>query len=222
MAAIAAAGVAAICVDSFAARGWSRTRALATVCTGVELPGHQRAGDILASLWGVARMEAIDSGRLALAGWSHGGWSIMDLMTMALERPGEARIADPDSALLRGVKALVLAYPYCGPGALTQLRAWRRAPDVLAFVGERDLVAHPALCRRAFRIAERGGARVESWYPDATHAFDEDGNAFSAFRFDAALAAEAGGRVARFVAARLNPPSPSWGGQIAKRSGGGV
>ena len=203
MAAIAKGGVAAISVDSFAARGWSRTRALATVCIGVELPGHQRAGDILASLWGVARMDAIDSGRLALAGWSHGGWSIMDLMTMALERSGEARIADPDPALLRGVRVLVLAYPYCGPGALTQLRAWRHAPDVLAFVGERDLVAHPALCRRAFRAAQRSGARLESWYPDATHAFDEDGNELSAFRFDAALAAEAEGRVAQFVAARL-------------------
>ncbi len=154
MSALSGQGVAAIAVDSFAARGWSRERALATVCTGLALPGHQRAGDILAALWGVAGMASIDSGRLALAGWSHGGWAIMDLMTMALERRGEAWVADPDSSLLSGVAALVLAYPYCGPGALTQVRPWRRSPPIFAFVGEGDLVAHPVLCRRAFRTAE--------------------------------------------------------------------
>jgi tRNA pseudouridine38-40 synthase len=37
----------AVAVDSFAPRGISRARALALVCTGVELPGWQRAGDVL-------------------------------------------------------------------------------------------------------------------------------------------------------------------------------
>ncbi len=147
-------------------------------------------------------MVSIDHHRLALAGWSHGGWAIMDLMTMALNRPGEARIARPDPALLAGVKAVVLAYPWCGAGALSQLRPWRRTPDVFAFVGEADRVARPALCRRAWRAAERAGARVETWFPaGATHAFDEDGVPVSAFRFDAALAADAEERVASFVAA---------------------
>lgn len=197
-------GVAAIRVDSFAPRGWSRRRALATVCTGLELPGWRRAGDVLAGLWGVARMEGIDAARLALAGWSHGGWAIMDLMTMGLERPGEAGLADPDPAPLAGVKAVVLAYPWCGAGALSQLRPWRRTPDVFAFVGEADRVARPALCRRAFRAVERRGARVESWHPTgATHAFDEDSAGFSTFRFDPALSAEAETRVADFLAARL-------------------
>jgi dienelactone hydrolase len=210
MAAIARAGVAAVSIDSFAPRGWSRARALATVCTALEFRGHERAGDVLAGLWGVSRLAAVDPARLALAGWSHGGWSIMDLMTMALKRPGEAGVADPDPALLAGVKALVLAYPYCGPGALTQMHPWRRALDVFAFVGEADTVAHPTPCRRAFRLVEQAGARVEAWFPAAaTHAFDEDEAGLTPFRFDAALSREAERRVAAFLADRLSAPPPS-------------
>jgi dienelactone hydrolase len=206
MAALAEAGVMAVSVDSFAPRGISRTRALATVCTGLELPGWKRAGDVLASLWGVRGLAGVDPDRIALAGWSHGGWSIMDLMTMALDKPGEAGIADPDPALLQTVKAIVLAYPYCGPGALTQLRDWRRAPDVFAFVGEADRVAHPRLCRRAFRAAERGGSRLQTWFPaGATHAFDEEGSGFSFFRYDAALKAEAVARIAAYLKQALRP-----------------
>jgi dienelactone hydrolase len=202
--AAAAAGVMAVIVDSFAPRGISRTRALASVCTGAELQGWVRAGDVLASVWGASKLADVDASRLALAGWSHGGWSIMDLMTMPLARAGEARLADPDPAMLDRVRALFLAYPYCGPGALTQLRAWRRAPEVFAFVGEADRVAHPALCRRAFRQAERAGARLQTWYPaDASHAFDEDGDdlgkTLGVFRHDPALAREAERRLAAFL-----------------------
>ena len=206
MAAIAAVGIMAISVDSFEPRGISRARALATVCTGLELPGWKRAGDVLASLWGVRHIEGVDPARIALAGWSHGGWSIMDLMTMALDKPGDAGVADPDPGLLEGVRALALAYPYCGPGALSQLRDWRRSPDVFAFVGEADRVANPQLCRRAFRTVERGGSALETWFPEgATHAFDEEASGFSFFRYDEALKAEAVARMAAYLQRALIP-----------------
>ena len=207
MAALARAGLAVVSVDSFAPRGWSRARALATVCTGLELPGHRRAGDVLASLWGVSRTAGVDPARLALAGWSHGGWAIMDLMTMALTSPGEAGVADPDASLRDRVKALALAYPYCGPGSLTQLRPWRHAPDVFAFVGADDRIARPAgVCGRAFRRMHDAGARIETWIiPGATHAFDEAAASGSSFRFDAAITREAQGRMARFLSDRLAP-----------------
>ena len=216
MAAIAETGVAPILIDSFAPRGWSRNRALATVCTGLHLQGWRRAGDVLAAIWGVSRMPDIDGTRLALAGWSHGGWAIMDLMTMALQRPGEAGLADPDPDLLRSVRALALAYPYCGPGALTRLRQWRRTPDVFAFVGEKDTVARPMHCRKAFAMAESSGGRLQTWFPaSATHAFDENGDGISPFRFDASLSAEAEARIARFLAERLAEAS-----RIAPHQGG--
>ena len=204
MAAIASTGLAAVSIDSFAPRGWSRARALATVCTGLELPGHRRAGDVLASLWGVSRSARVDPERMALAGWSHGGWAVMDLMTMALTREGEAGLADPDAGLRDGVKVLALAYPYCGPGSLTQLRAWRHAPDVFAFVGDADRVSRPSVCRRAFRRMHDAGARIETWIiPGATHAFDEAAAGGSSFRFDAAVTREAEDRMARFLSKRL-------------------
>jgi dienelactone hydrolase len=200
----AAAGVMAVSVDSFTPRGIGRARAISLVCTGLELPGWQRAGDVLASLWGVKQMPNVDPARIVLAGWSHGAWAIMDLMTMPLARPGEAGLADPDGALAGGLAGLWLTYPYCGPGALSQLRPWRRAADIFAILGERDIVAHPPLCRRALRTAERAGSRVETWLAlGATHAFDEDGAALSPYRFDAALAAEAEARFAAFLTAKL-------------------
>ena len=203
MAVMTRRGLAAVSIDSFAPRRWSRARVLATVCTGLELPGHQRAGDVLASLWGVSRDPRADPTRLALAGWSHGGWAIMDLMTMALARPGEAGVADPDAGLRDGVKALALAYPYCGPGALTNLRAWRHAPEVFAFVGEADRIARPTVCRRALRRAQDAGARIETWFiPGAAHAFDQ-GVGGEATRFDAAITGEAQARMSGFLAERL-------------------
>lgn len=197
------AGLAVIDVDSFGPRGWSKPQAIATVCTGLRLQGWRRAGDVLAALWGVRQMPQVDGRRVGLAGWSHGGWSLMDLMTMPLTRTGEAGLFDPDPALLDGVSALALAYPYCGPGALTQLRPWRRTPDVFAFVGERDRVAHPALCRRAFRNAERSGARLETWFPDATHDFDVPSSLLAFYRHQPALADEAVLRMTTYLANRL-------------------
>lgn len=198
------AGVAAVVLDSLAPRAIGRRQAQATVCSGLRLRGAERATDLLAALRWLTSQPWADPDRVAVAGWSHGGWAIMDLMTMALQRSGEAGVADPDADLLQGVKAVVLAYPYCGPGALTQIRRWRRTPDVFAFVGEKDRVAHPAHCRRAFRQVESSGASVRTWFPaHATHAFDEDGAAVSPFRFDASLSAEAEDRVARFLAERL-------------------
>jgi len=197
---IADAGFLAVAVDSLAPRKISRMRAVATVCTGAELPGWKRAGDVLASLWGVSRIPGADPKRIVLAGWSHGGWSIMDLMTMALTRPGEAGIADPDPALLDPVRALVLAYPYCGPGALTQLRPWRTRPPAFAFVGEADRVSHPTLCRRAFRQMERSGVQLQTWYPTgAPHAFDEGGDIMAKMRFKPDIAAEARARIVGYL-----------------------
>jgi dienelactone hydrolase len=205
MDACAAAGVMAVSFDSLTPRAIGRTRALTTVCTGVELPGWERAGDVLAAIWAADRIPGVDPVRLGLMGWSHGGWAIMDLMTMALTKPGEAGIADPDPALLDRVKALVLAYPYCGPGALSQLRPWRRARDIFAFVGDRDSVAMPSLCRRALRTAERAGSTVELWHPaGVTHAFDEEGSGpFQRFRLDGEATSEAVRRSAAFLAERL-------------------
>jgi dienelactone hydrolase len=197
----AAAGVGwrSAVVDSYAPRGWSRTFGLTFVCTGALLRGAERAGDVLAAVHGaVGELEA-DPQALVLAGWSHGAWSIMDLMTMPLERAGEAGLADPSPALLGGVRGLFLGYPYAGVGALSRTRAWVRSPRVLGVLAERDHVTRPVDAERCYQAVRACGAELELWRVDATHAFDELESPLSPMRFQAELKAEAMRRFAAFL-----------------------
>lgn len=203
-AAATALGHRAFIIDSFGARGWGRAVSLGLVCSGAMFRGHQRAGDVLAALWGVARRSDVDGGRLALAGWSHGGWGIMELMAAPLEQPGEVGLADPMAADLSGVKAAFLAYPYIGPGSRAHRLPWRRCPRTLAVIARRD---HLTTVRNAQRVHEmvRGcGVEVETWVADGAHSFDEPSN-IGPMAFDGTLAEESIGRFGRFIGSALGP-----------------
>ncbi len=131
-----AQGVRVAVVDSFAPRGWSDRFAKTFVCTGAVFRGAERAGDVLASAHGAVAELGADAGALVLAGWSHGAWSIMDLMTMPLEHPGEAGLVDPRPRPLDGVKGLFwpiptaasqpAAAPTIGCAAPAPLPCWAR------------------------------------------------------------------------------------------------
>lgn len=194
------AGWRAFVVDSYAPRGWERTLALTLVCTGVLLRGSERAGDVAAAVWGLGRRSDVDPSRLVMAGWSHGGWSIMDLMTMRLERPGEAGLADPWTAApaLEGVAGLGLFYPYVGPGALSRTRPWVRNPPVLAVIARDDHLTSIDNARSLHRRIERGGAAVEVWEAGGTHAFDEP-TGLGPMRHDPELTEESLGRFRAFL-----------------------
>lgn len=167
------AGWTAFVVDSYAARGWSRAFALTTVCTGMTLWGRERAGDVLAAAWGLIAEGRLDPGCVAFAGWSHGGWSVMDLMTMPLVMPGEAALADPTPAPLSGLKGVFLAYPYGGFGALSRRRNWVRTPKVLGVLCLFDHVTSVRDTRRIFEAPVRAGAEVALDEVRATHSYDE-------------------------------------------------
>ncbi len=203
--AAAGAGVRAVVVDSFAARGWSRNYGMAFVCTGAALRGPERAGDVLAATWGAIRDLDADPQRLMLAGWSHGGWSIMDLMTMPLEQAGEAGLADPTPEPLAGVKGLFLAYPYGGIGALSRNRPWVRGPRTFGLIATRDRVTNLADSERLYLPVRACGAELEIWRAAGAHCFDEPGTPLTPLRYDAALAAESLGRFKTFVARALAP-----------------
>lgn len=67
---IASWGYAALIVDSFSARG------LAQVCDGSRaLPGFERAKDVFAAASYLRSRPDIDGGRIAVLGYSHGGWT---------------------------------------------------------------------------------------------------------------------------------------------------
>lgn len=192
------AGWRAFVVDSFAPRGWTREFGLAFVCTGVMLQGAQRAGDVLATAWGVSQRPDVDPSSLALAGWSHGSWSIMDLMTMPLRNRGEADLSDPSPAPLSNLKGVFLVYPYGGYPALTRTQNWVRTPKTYAVIARGDHITAASQAGRLYERVRASGADVDVWTVDASHAFDEP-TASVPMRYEPALAAEAAQRFRSFL-----------------------
>lgn len=166
-------GWRAFIVDSLAPRGLSRAFALAAVCTGAALRGHARAGDLLAAAHGVSRRPDVDGGRLAVAGWSHGGWTIMEALSGDPARPGAFGLKDAADAPFAAIEAAFLAYPYVGPAAPNRARPWRRVPRTLTVAARHDHLTTLGATRRVFDSACADDARLELWAVDATHAFDE-------------------------------------------------
>ena len=202
-AAATARGIRTVVVDSFGPRGWSDRFGKTFVCTGVTFRGAERAGDVVAAAHGaIAELDA-DPEALVLAGWSHGGWAIMDLMTMPLERPGEAGLEDPSPAVLAGVKGLFLAYPYGGLTALSRTRDWVRRPRALAVLGERDRVTHPRDAQLIYDRVKAGGCELEVMRVDGAHAFDEAGSELSWLRHRRELAAQTIERFGAFLGETL-------------------
>jgi len=166
-----AAGWAAIVLDSYAHRGISRLEAYATVCVGARLWGRERAGDLYAALAWARRQPWADARRMVVAGWSHGGWAVLDALALA---PGADMAAAtkldglPDEPL-DGVVGAFLVYPYCGYGSVARRRGLRYPAAPLALVGSRDTVVGARALRGTL---EAIGVQV-AWLDGATHAFDE-------------------------------------------------
>ncbi|WP_262423083.1 hypothetical protein [Brevundimonas denitrificans] len=129
----------------------------------------------------------------AWAGWSHGGWAIMEALSAPREMAGEMLLRDPAAADLSGVKAVFLAYPYVGVAATGRFRPWRHCPKTLAVIAARD---HLTTVRNAERVLDVacGHVEIERWTVDGTHAFDEPTGA-GPMRHDQALTDEALKRV---------------------------
>ena len=183
------AGWRAFTVDSYGPRGWSRQFAMATVCTGLLLRGHERAGDILATLWGVSQRPDVDASKIVLAGWSHGGWGIMEAMSADRSRPSLG-VADPGSVDLDGVIGTYLAYPYVGVAAFNRMRPWRHCPKTLAVIARADHLTTVRNAERVHAMIRDCGAEVETWVADGSHSFDEPTSA-PPMKFDPDLTTEA-------------------------------
>ena len=200
--AAAEAGYRAFVVDSYGARGWSQAFGIAFVCTGSMFRGHERAGDVLAALWGVSQRPDVDASRVMLAGWSHGGWGVMELMAAALERPGEIGLADPQDADLSGVRGAMLIYPYIGVLAPRRSSAWRRKPPTLAVIARHDHLTTVRNAERIWSAVAGSGVPVETWIAEAAHSFDEPLD-IPPMRHDPAATLESIDRFGRFLKATL-------------------
>lgn len=187
------AGWAAIILDSYAHRGISRLGAYLTVCTGTRLWGRERAGDLYAALeWARAQPWA-DSRSMVAAGWSHGGWTVLDALTLdpARDMAAATGLSGLPAEPLAGVTGAFLVYPWCGPGCIARLRGLRHDARPLALVGSADAVVGGASLRSALQRLKAPTPVDVHWLEGATHAFDEPDARDLRVRFDAAATEEA-------------------------------
>ena len=201
------AGCAAMIVDSLTPRGIDYEAALAQVCTGRILWGRERAGDVYAAL-DIARDDPkIDPGRLALAGWSHGGWAILDALALDHDRqPPDGMKTAPD-APFAGVLGIFLVYPYVSGPALARRKPIDPPGPVEAIFVEDDSMAKEHDAVAVLEKARADGASVRwTTYGGVTHGFDEpDHHPDSPLRYDGEATAMARNQFTEFLKRRLQP-----------------
>ncbi len=167
-------GIAVVTVESFPHRGISREHALARVCSGREFRGSERAGDVLAALEHVRSLDFVQKDKIALAGWSHGGWAIMDLMAMDLRRTRPHNLARAPEDGLRGVAAVYLTYPYAGAVSRTRYTGWAHIAPTRVVISNADSVVANTGTYRSIKKIEESGATVDvRVFEGVDHAFDE-------------------------------------------------
>jgi dienelactone hydrolase len=199
-AAAAARGVASILVNSFAPRGITLLEARLLVCSGMRLWGRERAGDVLAALHWARQQNWVDSGRLGVAGWSHGAWSIMDALALGQTCGTHAQLKDLPDDPFEGLKTAFLVYPWCGIGAQTLSRGWSKLIPTAFILAQDDSLAGITLPLKAAARLSKAGCQVETHiYPGATHSFDEETSVNPTFRFNPEHARDAHVRFADWM-----------------------
>jgi dienelactone hydrolase len=205
------AGAYAVVVDSFGSRGMDFETSVRMTCSGLQLRGPARAGDILAAEQ-LARQHGsdVDFSGVILAGWSHGGWTVMELLSAGANarQVGNFRIDRPAPRALTP-DAAALFYPYCGLLNSTTFARWDFRGPLLLLTAGLDSRSPPQQCISEIEEARGGTAGIEAvTYENATHAFDEsDQTPTSTFKYDPEASARAHALFERFVAdqkARLN------------------
>lgn len=175
-----AAGAYVAVMDSFASRNIGFAESIQTVCSGLRLHGNERAGDIIATEALARDHWKVDFTGLILAGWSHGGWTVMELLSAGSDTKnvGGFRIDGPARALTPD--AVALYYPYCGILNSTGRSRWDfKGPLFLAITNaEKDCVAQ-------IDHARDGVNYEQVLFAANTHAFDEEDQVpGSVFKYD--------------------------------------
>jgi dienelactone hydrolase len=173
-AAVLDAGYGVMIVGSNAARGIGRFAAMSQVCTALRLWGQERAADVHAAIAMAAADPRVDSANLALIGWSHGGWTILDALGFSGAGQRPAALEGEGVSLPDHVRAAILIYPYCGFPVRTDGRDLDPDIPVHAILAGNDVVAPAGDCMRLFERAGQAGVRVDyALWDGLTHAFDE-------------------------------------------------
>ncbi len=162
-----AAGWAALILDSLGPRGITGEE----VCSGRRLLGRERAGDVLVAIEEARRRPEVDPERLVLFGWSHGGWTLIEIMAMNPPRELPPSLNAAPTRALEGVRGIVLFYPYCGLAARTGV--WEPKIPALFLLGRNDQTAPAAPCIvMAEDLRDSGRVAEAHVYEGVGHGFD--------------------------------------------------
>ena len=163
-------GYAVLYLDSFGARGITKKSVMRTqVCTGNLMSGYDRATDLAEILPNIWARSDIDETKTILMGWSHGGWSVSDFLTL-VATSREKNVLDLNAD---NFKAAILFYPYCGIGTLASSGRFPPHTTVLLFHGLEDRITKARECRlQAKSIARKGGDVEFIGFSGARHWFD--------------------------------------------------
>lgn len=154
-------GYAVLVPDSFTGRGLATLEQRRDVCRGLTLWGGTRAADVRASLAHLRTLPGVDASRMAAIGFSHGAWAALELLALA---------SDDD---VRGLRAVIGFYPYCGVVSRARWFGWRvDVPTLLLLAAEDRMVSAPQ-CQSVAEREAADGRRVRfTVYPDVGHGFD--------------------------------------------------
>jgi dienelactone hydrolase len=170
-------GIASIQVDSAGPRGMTRRTAIRTVCTGVDLQGQERAGDVYSVLANLDQFSWIDNDNLFLAGWSHGAYTLMDFMTMT-NKLVPSNIIDFEEKNIPKIKGKITFYPHCGILNLSQKHDWRTKTPSLVFLADQDgfgLATQPSDCIDLFETMNKKERYIDFYLMEnSTHVFDSE------------------------------------------------
>ncbi len=167
---LAEQGYIAVMVDSHSGRGLDED----TVCDGYALWGSERAGDIYVALNFIQHHPQADINKIALLGYSHGGWTILDALSYN-GTPPRGLDTVPDN-LLNQVKAAAIYYPYCGYPSRARYTFNSPIP-ILAIHAEQDTMVDPQACKTMMHAWQEKGLPVTSLsYDNTGHAFDVIGH----------------------------------------------
>ncbi|MGD0662310.1 MAG: dienelactone hydrolase family protein [Syntrophorhabdales bacterium] len=143
-------GYVSLIVDSFGPRG------IKEVCTDGHLAmsySSKRAQDAADARTYLATLSFIDSRHIAVAGWSHGAWTVLETLRRESADPFQAGVA---------------FYPNCNviPGL--------KVP-VLILIGDLDDWTPAAVCRNLVATQKAGPEIMLNVYPGVCHGFDIQG-----------------------------------------------
>jgi dienelactone hydrolase len=154
-------GHVALVVDSLSGRGMTTYEERRGVCVGWTLWGGTRAADVRASLAYLRTLPYVDASRLGVIGFSHGAWAALDLLATA---------SDDE---VRGLRAVVGFYPYCGAASRAHWLGFRVSVPTLLLLGAEDRTVSPAQCEGLVARAAADGRPVTgTTYPNVGHNFD--------------------------------------------------